>query len=922
MKQIRKLLPIPTVAVWALGLILVGAGVFSDNAARWWIGASGLAFVGLVAAKETILWCWRRDQLREELAGQRKRAEQGLAAEPKRAEQALANTEHKRTVASRQTKIIADLQARFAATQKQKKPPGDKQNAGIMPRRIAVLTASLAGGGAERLARMARLRRTTFVLFVGGILAYGAAFAGYMLNRFDLVNMLRDVTYDDSFYYFQVASRMAAGEFSTFDGITRTNGYHPLWLFLITPFYWVLDKTAALFAIKSFEIMLIAGGVALVAAAARVARLPWVLLFAVLPAIYQTPGMLFGLEAAAGLFFLGLFLLAVCLFARDPAGWRWSLAAVAFALPWVRLEYVAVSVATTAMLWFFEWSRGKNGRRSVHATTPLFGAVAGILVYFTWNAVLFGGSLPVSGATKKWWSQRLWEREGGYSMTENFHAYLQNRFFDDELLIALEICVYVVVVWFFSRRSRGLDDWLLLAFLAGVCGLAAEHLAKFAHSVLVMHPRYGTSYGWYFVPAYLMAALAVPVRCCVAIWLVRRFVGGVPLRGFRMGIVLIGVVHLFVTADFTGPFRFINSRASATDQVFEDFEVSSYMGTMVMNRLLPAGSVVGSYDAGLIGYFSRFPVINLHGLVNSWDYLRAQVVEGRRAGQAGTEAAFRQRHGITHIANVGAPGFRRDTMLLSVPLSERRQFSLWLPDSRGENLQRESSPGRHGYRGDRAAWFWERMEPHLERRADGVGLLVVGRLAQAFVRDCAPDDLAVWNWGADRRGGTKLVPWTQMTPGICTSAVVLPPDALPPVRAWTVGRVLADRVGGRRPALRSDFDVYLLDDTLVYAKELCVPEDVDATFFLHVDPIDPDDLPGPRRRYGFDNLDFRFDDRGSLNGGVCVAEVPLPEYGVAAIRTGQYVIVEGGFHHPWEGEIRVVGLAGLAGTRNRKGTER
>ena len=738
--------------------------------------------------------------------------------------------------------------------------------------------------------RMARLRRTTFVLFVGGILAYGAAFAGYMLNRFDLVNLIRDVNADDSFYYFQVASRMAAGEFSTFDGITRTNGYHPLWLFLITPFYWVLDKTAALFAIKSFEIMLIAGGVVLVAAAARVARLPWVLLFAVLPAIYQTPGMLWGLEAAAGLFFLGLFLLAVCLFARDPAGWRWSLAAVAFALPWVRLEYVAVSVATTAILWFFEWSRGKNGRRSVHATTPLSGAVAGILAYFAWNAVVFGGGVPVSGAVKQWWSQRRWEWEGGYSLTENFHAYLQNRFFDDELLIALEICVYVVVVWFFSLRSRGLDDWLLLAFLAGVCGLATGHLAKFAHSVLAVHPRYGSP-AWYFVPAYLMAALAVPVRCYVAIWLIRRFVGGVPLRGFRMGIVLIGVVHLFVTADFTGPFRFINSRASATDR---EWEVSSYAGTMVMNRLLPAGSVVGSSDAGVIGYFSRFPVMNLDGLINSWDYLRAQ--------QAGTEAAFRQRHGITHMANtlqlsnsmewLGRSMASRRNLLLRGPLDylsgpiydrsgEKLQFKLWLHDSRGENLQR-----------DRAAWFWEKMEPHLERRADGVGLLVDGRLAQAFVRDCASDELAVWSWGTDSEGGSGLVPWTQMTIGICTSAAVLPPDALPSVRVMT-------RSGGRR------WDVYLRDDTLVYAKEPCVPEDVDATFFLHVDPIDPDDLPGPRRRAGYDNLDFRFDDRGGiLNGGVCAVEVPLPEYGIAAIRTGQLERVEGGFHSLWEWEIR------------------
>ena len=84
--RLRKLLPIPTLAVWALGLILVGAGLFSDAASMWWIGASGLALVGLVGAKESILWRWRREQLREELAGQRRQADLGLAAERQRAE--------------------------------------------------------------------------------------------------------------------------------------------------------------------------------------------------------------------------------------------------------------------------------------------------------------------------------------------------------------------------------------------------------------------------------------------------------------------------------------------------------------------------------------------------------------------------------------------------------------------------------------------------------------------------------------------------------------------------------------------------------------------------------------------------------------------------------------------------------------------
>ena len=107
----------------------------------------------------------------------------------------------------------------------------------------------------------------------------------------------------------------------------------PLWLFLITPFYWIFDKEAALFAIKAFEIMLVAGGVALVTAAARLACLPWVLMFAALPMLYQQRALLLGMEAAAALFMLSLFILTACLFARSPARWKWPLAAVAFALP-------------------------------------------------------------------------------------------------------------------------------------------------------------------------------------------------------------------------------------------------------------------------------------------------------------------------------------------------------------------------------------------------------------------------------------------------------------------------------------------------------------------------------------------------------------------------------------------------------------
>ena len=625
-------------------------------------------------------------------------------------------------------------------------------------------------------------------LFLGGLLAYGAAFAWYMLARFDLVNLIRDVSTDDSFYYFQIAHNLAEGKFSTFDGgITRTNGYHPLWLFLITPFYWVFDKEAALFGIKAFEIMLVAAGVALVAAAARLARLPWVLLFAALPMLYHIPMLIAGMEAAAALFMLGLFMLTVCLFARSPTRWQWPLAAVAFALPWVRLEYIAISLAATAALCLIEWSwqerapsasLGARARSvlSVKAVVPFLAAGAGLLVYFAYNWLVFGGIVPVSGVSKQFWSQDLWESEGGYSLTRNIQDFLRIPAFDDELGVVLEVFAYLLLVWWFARHSRSRQDWLLLAFLAGVFGLAAGHLAKFAQSVLTVHPYWG-SYPWYFVPAHLMMAVIIPVRCYVAIYFIRRFVGPrsrCTVNILGMGIVVIGVVFLLAKADFTLPFRLVDWWSKSTSR---EWEVTSFLGTMVMDRLIPEDSVVGSWDAGAIGYFSRFPVVNLDGLVNSYDYMRAR--------REGIEAAFYQRYGITHFANVQSANHRIDAMLFEGPPyldpSDERRFKL-----------SSAEPLPSGF--DRSAKFWERMAPHFDYQSESVAVVVDGNMAQAFARDCAPagmhDEPVVLSWPTEGGETVSLVwrPWedaSENSLGFCVNAFELPNDAHPPIRIRT-----------------------------------------------------------------------------------------------------------------------------------------
>ena len=64
-------------------------------------------------------------------------------------------------------------------------------------------------------------------------------------------------------------------------------------------------------------------------------------------------------------------------------------------------------------------------------------------------------------------------------------------------------------------------------------------------------------------------------------------------------------------------------------------------------------------------------------------------------------------------------------------------------------------------------------------------------------------------------------------------------------------------------------------------------------FFLHLSPVDINDLPGHRKQHGFDNLDFSFDGRSVIFDGRCMAKAHLPEYGIGRISTGQYVPGQG-----------------------------
>ena len=90
-----------------------------------------------------------------------------------------------------------------------------------------------------------------------------------------------------------------------------------------------------------------------------------------------------------------------------------------------------------------------------------------------------------------------------------------------------------------------------------------------------------------------------------------------------------------------------------------------------------------------------------------------------------------------------------------------------------------------------------------------------------------------------------------------------------------------------------------------FVKASCERADVETPFFLHVVPVG-DDFDEGREAVGYNNLDFMlgyhgywFGEQG--DGGPCLAEVPLPDCGIASIRIGQYSVEDS--RRVWEGEI-------------------
>ncbi len=430
-------------------------------------------------------------------------------------------------------------------------------------------------------------REPDFWLLV--ILAGGLAFRLYFfLKPFDwLVSFF---TTDDFYYYANTAYHIAMGNGSTFDGgITYHNGFHPLFLLLLVPFFLIgFSKVAIVYIALA---LLTGASLAMVVLAYRLGRQlggGWLALatpVALAVGLYFVRLSFRGFETPiATALVLATFLAVV----TDRPGWQIGLWLGLAGLARIDNGFVAVPVA----LYLFSHRRW----RVLFETAAV--ALALMAPWLLWSQSHFGSVLPGSGIAKAfhgelahlWTGLAIFCREAFYTVV--------GEGWNDKIPPEIASAVGVLCVAQVVRQGRK-SFW----FTIYVLGLAAIY-------AISTNPHYLHQYVRYCIPAFTLLAV---VFFAVS-WRWQRF-----------------WLLLFTVLVIGGNIGYVRSAARSP-------ALANFVG--VCHREVPAilakvvgeHDLVGCFDSGALGYYSRLPVVNLDGLANAEVVRMLQSEEGGHWG--------------------------------------------------------------------------------------------------------------------------------------------------------------------------------------------------------------------------------------------------------------------------------------------------
>lgn len=453
---------------------------------------------------------------------------------------------------------------------------------------------------------------------------------------------------DDAFYYFKIARNITSGLGITYDGIQQTNGFQPLFLILILPFF-LLGKNSIilpLHLVAIFLSLLILGTGIILYKISRTVVDEWYALFIV--AIWSFSPIVVDKELNGMETGLNLFLIAATTYyySSNILNHISNLKSKKIIILGILLGLVILSrldgliflgvIVIHLSYCIIKEFRGIGWfKKLVRSIVPLTAVVLIFVVpllMFNYNAA--GSIMPTSGQAVRYMSQNygfdfLNFRFGIYQPTSFLHDipmqyYLENIFFSFmKLLRHLPYTSYVARTFYDILRApegnillaegkiRILLSLAMLAFLSILWKTSPRSNSRwkilfFYSTLLIMAYSFYAFGQWFYHRYYFVVAFMG------TIW------GGQFLFSidsiFRRRLIIRRVFKILIVIIFA-MFYLLQWR-QVFSQLHRNQNLNLYRMVKVVEKKTPKEAVIGCFQSGILGYYSDRKIINLDGVVN------------------------------------------------------------------------------------------------------------------------------------------------------------------------------------------------------------------------------------------------------------------------------------------------------------------
>lgn len=411
------------------------------------------------------------------------------------------------------------------------------------------------------------------------------------------IGVLINFAHDDSFFYLKTADNFAQGFGTTFDRINTTNGYHPLWLFLVAGIFYVIRLFGKItpeelfrwvfvihFFLCSIITMIVSRILEAIYSKSFISYMLWFFICLNMTFVFIRD---VGMENVLICLLISSYLL---LKAKEISGIAYpiSKSVILVMLFLSRIDFLFTIIPSIILS---DTLVSPPSVKKKNFAIPIIMVSLSALFYFTFNYILFGSPLTVSAVIKSSFPRILFfQNIDGF----NSPAVFFNQF------SKLAILIFIILLFpLFNRLIP--KDKNLRSFDYFVFGLS---LGTLAFCLFNLAFNFEGLTQWY---------LTIPIF--ISGFLLFSFINHYrSMYPYVLALLLIALASVF----FLTRVKHLKWE-------------STYIFSKKLNEFTdPSDKILQIDGSGIVGFFSERIVINGDGLINSFEYLN--VLKSHRLG--------------------------------------------------------------------------------------------------------------------------------------------------------------------------------------------------------------------------------------------------------------------------------------------------